>query len=83
MYELNPELEKKLIKLARKDPVAYDIVMKKIEEIIDSDINHYKNLRYDLKECKRVHIGSFVLIFSAKDDIVYFLDYEHHDKIYR
>ena len=47
---------------------------------------HYKNLRYDMKDSKRVHIGHFVLIFRYKKDenlILLFDDFEHHDNIYR
>jgi mRNA-degrading endonuclease RelE of RelBE toxin-antitoxin system len=36
--------------------------MKRIEEIIAAaDVEHYKNLRHDMKELKRVHVGHFVL----------------------
>jgi mRNA-degrading endonuclease RelE of RelBE toxin-antitoxin system len=59
--------------------------MNKIEEIVNSnDIEHYKNLQYDLKASKRVHIGHFVLIFrfSKNENLVIFEDFDHHDKIY-
>lgn len=85
-FEIKPELHKKLIKLSRKDNVAYEAVMGKIQEIVDcSDVEHYKNLRYDMKYSKRVHIGHFVLVFSydKSNDYVYFEDYNHHDNIYR
>ena len=41
---------------------------KKISEIVANTpdtINRYKNLRHDLKEFKRVHIGHFVLSFKV------------------
>ena len=39
--------------------------MIKIEEIINSaDVEHYKDLRYDIKDEKRVQVGSFVLVFT-------------------
>ena len=60
--------------------------MKKIEEVINSDdIEHYKNLRYDMKDPKRVHIGHFVLIFqhNTATDTIYFDDFDHHDEIYK
>lgn len=84
-FEVKPELEKKLIKLSKKDKPYYEAVMKKIQEIIESqDLEHYKNLRYDMKESKRVHIGHFVLVFSydKTKDFVSFEDYDHHDNIY-
>jgi len=84
-FEIKPELEKKLVKLCKKDKPTYEKIMKKIYEIINSrDIEHYKNLRYDMKESKRVHIGHFVLVFSfdKSKNLVSFEDYDHHDKIY-
>jgi len=59
--------------------------LKKIEEVINSDdIEHYKNLRYDLKDRKRVHVGPFVLAFKfiKEENKIIFLDFQHHDKIY-
>ncbi len=84
-FEIKPELEKKLIKLSKKDKKTYEKFMKKIKEIIESyDIEHYKNLGYDMKENKRVHIGHFVLVFSydKSKDIVSFDDFRHHDDVY-
>jgi mRNA-degrading endonuclease RelE of RelBE toxin-antitoxin system len=85
-FEIKPGLHKKLVKLSKKDKSAYEEVMGKIDEIIMcSDIEHYKNLRYDMKDSKRVHIGHFVLVFSFDKarDLISFEDYNHHDKIYR
>ena len=78
-------LERKLIKLERKNKALYEQVKNKINEVLNIlDMGHYKNLRHDLKEYKRVHIGSFVLIFkyNERNDFIYFTDFDHHDKIY-
>ena len=88
-YEIKLHLLKILNKLSKKDRVAYEAVMNKVEEIIKAspiEIEHYKNLKYDLKFEKRVHIAShFVLVFSydKTNDFISFLDYDHHDNIYR
>jgi mRNA-degrading endonuclease RelE of RelBE toxin-antitoxin system len=64
-FEIKPELEKKIIKISKKDKIMFERIMKKIEDIVNSeDITHYKNLRNEMKELKRVHIGHFVLVFS-------------------
>jgi mRNA-degrading endonuclease RelE of RelBE toxin-antitoxin system len=84
-FEIKPELEKKLVKLAKKDKSRYEAVMTKIQEVISSgNVEHYKNLRYDMKDSKRVQLGHFVLVFSYDKirDFVSFEDYDHHDKIY-
>jgi YafQ family addiction module toxin component len=85
-YEVIPHLQKILNKLSKKDKLLYGQVLKKIEEIINSSkVEHYKNLRYDLKDKKRVHLGHFVLVFSfiKSEDRIKFLDFDHHDNIYK
>ena len=84
-FEIKQSLHKKLEKLAKKDKSTYEAVLNKIDEILNSyDVDHYKNLRYDMKESKRVHIGHFVLVFSYDRyrDVIIFEDYDHHDTIY-
>ena len=86
MYKLSIEsdLKKKLGKLFKKDRKRYEIVMKKMEEILHNP-NHYKPLSHDMKHLRRVHVdSSFVLVFSINenDEIVLFVDIDHHDKIY-
>lgn len=85
-YEIKDILKKKLRKISNKNQGMYGQILEKIEEITNSaDIEHYKNLRYDLKDRKRVHIGHFVLVFkyTKSEDKIEFLDFDHHDNIYR
>jgi len=85
-FFVSESLEKKLSKLSKKDKDLYNQILKKIDEIIHSkDIEHYKNLRYDMKESKRVHIGHLVLVFRYKkeENLILFDDFEHHDNVYR
>lgn len=84
-FEIKPGLRKTLVKLFKKDRNMYEAVMGKINEIVNSDPEHYKNLRYSMKELKRAHIGHFVLVFSydKQKDFLSFVDYDHHDIIYR
>jgi mRNA interferase RelE/StbE/toxin YoeB len=88
-FNLTDELKFILKKLAKKDKKRVEIIHKKITEIINCNrdsIQHYKNLRHDLKEFKRVHIDrSFVLTFKAdiKNNFILFVDFDHHDKIYK
>ncbi|MBS3165581.1 type II toxin-antitoxin system RelE/ParE family toxin [Candidatus Woesearchaeota archaeon] len=84
-FEIIPSLQKFLNKLSKKDKSTYEQVLNKIEEVINSaNVEHYKNLRYNLKDSKRVHIGHFVLVFQfikAENKII-FLDFDHHDNVY-
>lgn len=85
----SPELKEKLSKLLARDRRRYEILTKKIEQIASSDeqtIEHYKNLRHDQSDRKRVHIDrSFVLTFTfnRRTKTIEFLDFDHHDSIYK
>ena len=86
MYKpgIESNLKNKLKKRFKKDRKRYEIVMKKMEEILQNP-HHYKPLSHDMKHLCRVHIdSSFVLIFSINenDEIVLFIDIDHHGKIY-
>ena len=67
-YDFDPKLKSIIEKLLKKDANRTEIIYKKVKQIINSDeitIEHYKNLRHDLSDRKRVHIDkSFVLTFS-------------------
>lgn len=86
-WERSEKLKKVLKKLFKKDKIRYEATLNKINEVINSENpQHYKNLSYDMKEFKRVHIDShFVLIFKVdeKNKSIRFEDLQHHDYIYR
>ena len=87
-HDFSEDLKYKMKKIFRKDKERYKILVKKIEEIAGSDeftIEHYKNLKYEMKDQKRVHIDkSFVLTFKydKKAKFILFTDFDHHDDIY-
>ena len=85
-YKTSKNLNRILEKLLKKDKVTYEQVMKKINEVINSsNVEHYKNLRYDLSDYKRVHVGHFGLVFkfNKAENLIEFSDYDHHDVIYK
>jgi len=52
-YDVSDELRFKIKRLVKKDKKRAEILHKKIKQIIHSDkesINHYKNLKHDLRE---------------------------------
>ena len=82
--EIREHLDREFRKLARKDSGQMEAVAKKVQEIAE-DPHAYKPLRFPLAGLRRVHIGSYVLLFSideARKTIV-LEDYEHHDRVYR
>ena len=88
-FDISDELKIVLSKLAKKDLVRATIINKKIKQIISFDekiIDHFKNLRHDLSEYKRVRIDkSFVLLFKVTKSKKHILfdKLEHHDRVYK
>jgi len=85
-FEIKPNLDKILSKLFKKDKNTYEKIFKRINEVISSgNVEHYKNLRYNMKDSKRVHVGHFVLVFSydKSKDFISFEDFDHHDNMYK
>ena len=82
-FEIKPDLAEHLKKLRKKNSQLYERVHKKLAEIIENP-EHYKPLRYNMKNLRRAHIEkSFVLVFTFSNNLVEFLELEHHDKIYK
>ena len=85
-YKTSKEFDRILDKLQKKDKQLYENLLNKMNEILNnSEIEHYKNLRHDMKEYKRVQIGHFVLVFKydKSNDFIFFGDFDNHDKIYK
>jgi YafQ family addiction module toxin component len=85
-FKISEHLQEILRKLSKKDRDLYQQTIKKINEIVNSyDIEHYKNLRYNMKDSKRAHVGHFVLVFQfdKKNNEINFDDFDHHDNIYK
>lgn len=85
-YLVSDTLRKNLRKFSKKDKTLYDKILNKTNEIVNSEnIDHYKNLKYSMKDSKRVHIGHFVLIFQydKKSNTIIFDNIKHHDMVYK
>ncbi len=64
-YKTSKNFDRILQKLEKKDKQLCENLINKMDEILSiTDIEHYKNLRGNLKEYKRIHVGSFVLLFK-------------------
>ena len=82
--QLDATLETTLQKLKNKDSSLYKRVVHKIIAVSENP-EMGKPLRNVLRGKWRVHIGSFVLVYTIIQDnkMVIFIAFEHHDKIYR
>ncbi len=69
-------------KLSKTKPTVFKNLKKQILKIVvNPDMG--KPLRNVLKNCRRVHIGPFVLIYEIARNEIRLLDFDHHDKIYK
>ena len=86
MYILHTRkhVDKIFKKLSKKNPKQLEIITKKLEQVLHNP-HRYKTLKTPLQHLRRVHFGSFVLIFSIdeKRKTVILEDYRHHDEIYK
>jgi YafQ family addiction module toxin component len=76
------EFKKILEKMAKKDHLGLKKVENQIYKIIANPIIG-KPLRNTMKNYRRVHIGSFVIVYKIENDEITFMDYDHHDQIYK
>jgi len=67
-------------KKSNKD--LFQKIVYQVEKIV-REPSFGKPLRYTLKNRRRVHIESYVLVYELVDNELRFLDCDHHDKIYK
>jgi len=79
--KFTPLFQKQLKKLKKKDPILFQRIFAKLEEIQTNPF-HYKPLKNVLKGNRRAHLGSFVIIFEVEDDLITVHYVKHHDTAY-
>lgn len=81
--EINERVDKEFRKLEKQDKGRLRSIRKKLLQILE-DPYHFKPLSNEMHGLRRVHIGSYVLIYEIveKEKVVLLLDYGHHDHIY-
>ncbi len=79
--EFSAEFDKSMKKLKKKDKSTFWQIQKKLVEIIENP-EHYKPLKNVLAGYRRLHFGSFVLIYTIEGNIIRIISLDHHDKAY-
>lgn len=79
--EFSDEFEKSMRKLKKKNTAMFNQIQKKLIELINNP-EHYKSLRNVLAGFRRVHFGSFVLIYKIEGETVRIISLDHHDNVY-
>ena len=79
MYDLiyEPKVEKSIRKLKKKDPALAKQLWKKLVEIHQNP-EHFKPLRGSEFGKRQTHVGSFVVKFVLRGNLIKILEFEHH-----
>lgn len=82
--ETRAHVDEAFKKLAKKNPKQLEAITKKIGAIL-ANPHRSKPLRFPLAGARRVHFGSYVLLYSIDEarKTVVLEDYAHHDEVYR
>ena len=81
-----PFFSKKFLKILEKNSRKNKDLIKKIWDQVNKLLRSPelgKPLRHDMKNERRVHIGSFVLVYKISGNKIHFLDFDDHDKVYK
>jgi addiction module RelE/StbE family toxin len=70
-------------KLQQKDRAQFEALSRKVREILINP-QQFKPLRSPMQHMRRVHVGSFVLVYDTDEarKVVTIRRYEHHDTVY-
>jgi len=79
--EFSNEFETSIRKLKKKDKVLFEQIQKKLIELVENP-EHFKPLRNALAGYRRIHVGSFVIIYNLEGETVRIISLDHHDKAY-
>ena len=71
-------------KLRKKDLAQFEALCRKINDILENP-QQFKPLKNPMQHMRRVHIGSFVLVYDIDEvrKVVTIRRYEHHDNVYK
>ncbi len=85
LYELEKgeRFEKDIKSLLKKNKPLEDALKKAIIRILLNP-EHFKPMHAPLQNTRRVHVlGSFVLVYEVKGNVVRLLRFAHHDEAYK
>jgi len=81
--DVSEKLDRVFAKLAKKDKLQFEILTRKINEIIVNP-KIGEPLTGNMAGQRSVHVRNFVLVYEIieHEKIVKLLDYDHHDIVY-
>jgi len=81
IIEFSSQFEKSVKKLKKKDKILFNQIQNKLIDIVQNP-ERYKTLGNVLAGYRRLHFGSFVLIYKIEKNVVRIISLDHHDKAY-
>ena len=81
--DVSEHLDRTFSKLAKKDKLQFEILTRKIKEILENP-QIGEPLTGNMAGQRSVHVRNFVLVYEIieNEKIIRLLDYDHHDRIY-
>lgn len=81
--DVSKKLDRIFSKLAKKDKLQFEILTRKIKEILENP-QIGEPLTGNMAGQRSVHVRNFVLVYEILENekVVRLLDYNHHDVIY-
>ena len=76
------EFERVLIRYKKNDHKLFGQIHAQILKILQEP-SIGKPLRYTLKNRRRVHMGSYVLVYEFHNGELRFIDFDHHYRVYK
>ena len=81
VFEFSDEFERSIKKLKKKNKTLFEQIQKKLIGLLENP-EHFKPLSNILAGYRRIHFGSFVLIYKIEGNIIRIISLDHHDKAY-
>jgi YafQ family addiction module toxin component len=79
--KFSAQFERSPKKLKKKNAPLFSQIRKKLIEIAKNP-SRYKPLKHDLAGYRRVHFGSFVLVYTVRGNTLKVISIDHHDRAY-
>lgn len=81
--EIGERCQKDIKQLVKKNKPLKIALEKSINKILENP-GHFKPMRKPLQNTRRFHVlGSFVLVYEIKGNVVRLLRFDHHDNVYK
>jgi len=83
ILDVSEKLDRIFSKLAKKDKLQFEILTRKIKEILENP-KIGEPLTGNMAGQRSVHVRKFVLVYEILENekVIRLLDYDHHDIVY-